>query len=78
LKGCRGGRAGRGRWGSGSQLWCLSWRSSSVIRRWREGRRVNPSEKEFWGVFVCLFLFSFLFFKWKQDYETLSPTEGIF
>jgi hypothetical protein len=23
-------------------------------------------------------VFFFLFFKWKQDYGTLSPTEGIF
>jgi hypothetical protein len=53
-------------------LWCLSQRSSGVIRKGREESKSQLEGVSFLVVF-CLF-----FFKWKQNYGTLSPTEGIF
>jgi hypothetical protein len=52
LMGGRCGRTGRGRWGSGSRLWCLSQRSSGIIRVVRE-----ESKSQFEGVFWVFFLF---------------------
>jgi hypothetical protein len=56
LKGGRGGRAGRGRWGSGSRLQGLSQRSSWVIG---DGREKSKSQLE---VF-----FPFLFFSSRRN-----------
>jgi hypothetical protein len=43
-----------------------------------KGRR-KERKSQLEGVLFCFLFFSFfLFFKWKQDYRTPSPTEGIF
>jgi hypothetical protein len=53
----------------------LSRRKGRVLRE--RGREESKPQLE--EVFVFVFVLSvFLFFKWKQDYRTLSPTEGIF
>jgi hypothetical protein len=43
----------------------------------RVGREREESKSQLEGVFF-FFLSFFLFFKWNEDYRTLSPTEGIF
>jgi hypothetical protein len=56
----------------GSNLNFSNWKGEA--EKWEPGKVVQgpalASEPEF--------LSFFFFFKWKQDYGTLSPTEGIF
>jgi hypothetical protein len=77
LEGGGGGRAegggGEAEAWHGGWLWCLNWRNRRVIGGERE-----ESKSQLEGVLGFFSLSFFSFVKWKQDYRSLSPTEGIF
>jgi hypothetical protein len=74
MEGLEGGGGEAGAWG-------VMWGPALVPElEEQQGNKRGASEESksqlegVWGLF-CFILFCF--FKWKQDYGTLSPTEGI-